>query len=380
MTPEERSVTVRQPPASRVDLAIAAWLHAKSQHSQSAETHRSYEATIIRFRSLLLSQYLDLDAMDPLAVEQRAINEDMMAPHERSAYIAQLVETAMTTIALVAQGFASTPSFLHGRHQTPSPNTQNLRLATISSFYAYALRQGLFHGANPIERVERVKRQPYAQSKGLSQEALVTALDAIPLETPAGKRDYALLVVGLYTGRRLSELAGMSNEHVTVRKAAVEIFWPHCKGGRTMRDTISRRGPQALPAQALLGWLSALETTMTPDATHLPVPYDGEQPIWISLAKNGTFGHRLSLQGIADICEHRLGTSKVHTLRHTFARALEDAGAKVSEIQARLGHASLDTTSRYLAQLRADDNPHLGKLTTIYGLKSHLAPEDLTDE
>jgi hypothetical protein len=28
----------------------------------------------------------------------------------------------------------------------------------------------------------------------------------------------------------------------------------------------------------------------------------------------------------------------------TFARALEDAGAKVSEIQAQLGHESLDTT------------------------------------
>src|SRR5206468_2095691 len=104
-----------------------------------------------RFRSLLLSQHLDLDAIDPLVVEQWAINEDRVASHERSAYIAQLVEAAMTSIALAAQGFAATPSFLHGRHQPPSPNTQNLRLATLSSFYAYALRQGLFHGANPIE-------------------------------------------------------------------------------------------------------------------------------------------------------------------------------------------------------------------------------------
>jgi integrase len=46
-------------------------------------------------------------------------------------------------------------------------------------------------------------------------------------------------------------------------------------------------------------------------------------------------------------------------------RALEDAGAKVSEIQARLGHESLATTGRYLAALRADENPHADALAAL---------------
>jgi len=46
-----------------------------------------------------------------------------------------------------------------------------------------------------------------------------------------------------------------------------------------------------------------------------------------------------------------MATSRVHTLYHTFARAMQDAGANVGEIQARLGHASLATTGRYLAAL-----------------------------
>ena len=94
-----------------------------------------------------------------------------------------------------------------------------------------------------------------------------------------------------------------------------------------------------------------------------------ERPIWISLARNGTYGHALTLQAIADVCEQRLGTRKVHALRHTFARGLEDAGAKVSEIQARLGHEDLGTTGRYLAQLHQGENPHLGRLSRLYGLE-----------
>ncbi|HEX6123614.1 MAG TPA: tyrosine-type recombinase/integrase [Ktedonobacterales bacterium] len=102
-------------------------------------------------------------------------------------------------------------------------------------------------------------------------------------------------------------------------------------------------------------------------------PPPRERPVWISLARrNGTFGHPLSIRAIAQINERRLGVSKVHTLRHTFARGLEDAGAKVSEIQARLGHADLGTTGRYLAQLHAGENPHLARLSHLYGLEDRL--------
>jgi integrase len=99
---------------------------------------------------------------------------------------------------------------------------------------------------------------------------------------------------------------------------------------------------------------------------------DGRQqtePLW----RYGTpprRAHRfaLSLSAIADICFKRLGVSTVHSLRHTFARGMEDTGAKVSEIQARLGHESLETTGRYLARLSAGENRHLARLSKLFGL------------
>ena len=84
-------------------------------------------------------------------------------------------------------------------------------------------------------------------------------------------------------------------------------------------------------------------------------------------ATNGTRGKRLSTRAIEQICQGRLGTRKAHVMRHSFARALENAGAKVSEIQARLGHESLATTGRYLVGLRADENPHADALAALFG-------------
>lgn len=54
----------------------------------------------------------------------------------------------------------------------------------------------------------------------------------------------------------------------------------------------------------------------------------------------------------------RLGTGKVHVTRHTFSRAMEEEGAPISEIQARLGHESLATTGVYLQTLESAKNPY----------------------
>ena len=75
----------------------------------------------------------------------------------------------------------------------------------------------------------------------------------------------------------------------------------------------------------------------------------------------------MTIWGIGDTCQRRIGTHQVHTLRHTFAHQMEDRGAKVNEIQARLGHESLATTGRYLAKLRSEENPYGEDRATALG-------------
>ena len=387
-----------------VNLAIAAWLHAKFQRSRSAKTQSTYSAILQAFRALLLARGLDLDAADPRHV---AASAGISVQAQMNAIeLADLVAERTRALALAAQAYASQPATTRYGARAVAATTANLRLAAISSFYRYALRHDFLRGDNPIERVERQMVQSYAAAHPLAYDDLRTRLAEIDLATPAGLRDYALLLLGLHTGRRLSELAGLRREHIVIRASRVEITWVRCKGGKTMRDDLPRKGAQGIAAEALIAWVMRLygedgqtEPLLSQDKLRdvaQPTRHDGqhllvttmqagalgpataaqqrrERPIWISLAtRNGTFGHPLSIRAIAFINEQRLGASKVHTLRHTFARGLEDAGAKVSEIQARLGHADLGTTGRYLAQLHAGENPHLARLSHLYGLEDRL--------
>jgi site-specific recombinase XerD len=400
-----------------MNLAVAAWLHAKFQRSRSMKTQSTYGAILQAFRALLQARGLDLDAADPRRIAAYAASDlsDLAA-----SGLADLVAERTRALALAAQAYAAQPATTRYGARPVAATTANLRLAAISSFYRYALRHDFLRGDNPIERVERQVVQAYAAARPLAYEDLRERLAEIDISTASGLRDYALLLLGLHTGRRLSELAGLRREHIVIRASRVEITWVRCKGGKTMRDELPRKGVQGLAAEALIAWVMRLygegdqtEPLLPADAlpvtpyarkrrgaesqpeehldaggasvislapvqggalsTRVVTPTPRERPVWISLAhRNGTFGHPLTIRAIAQINERRLGVSKVHSLRHTFARGLEDAGAKVSEIQARLGHADLGTTGRYLAQLHAGENPHLARLSHLYGLEDRL--------
>ena len=60
---------------------------------------------------------------------------------------------------------------------------------------------------------------------------------------------------------------------------------------------------------------------------------DADSLIWVSLAHN-CYGHPLARQSMSGICQVRLGTTKVHATRHTFALGMMKSGAPVNAIQA----------------------------------------------
>lgn len=82
------------------------------------------------------------------------------------------------------------------------------------------------------------------------------------------------------------------------------------------------------------------------------IPYVFYNPVteipWNDLRTSWTTAKRN-----AGILNKRVG---FHSLRGTFARALEDNGLPISEIQKLLGHTSLATTMRYLQRLQSTRN------------------------
>jgi integrase len=315
LTTTEHNVLSTAASPQAIAVAVAAWLDAKANKSGSAKTKRAYTDTLDSFRSQLVASGLDLDA-DPRA------------------------------LALAAQGWA-------GR-DNPAAATFNQRLAILSSFYVFARKRGLLTGENPISLVERRTVHEYANAQPIDEAELRRRVRAIDRATPEGARDYALLAVLSQTGRRLAEVAGLRWADLHLAGDRVTLTFRRAKGGKVMRDKLN-----VAISKALMSWLQLHYGQNLGDLEH-------DAPIWVSLSRNSR-GKALSTRSISTICEERIGVSKVHALRHTFARTMEDAGAKVSDIQARLGHSSLATTGRYLAALRRAENLHADELARRLG-------------
>jgi site-specific recombinase XerD len=312
------------PATSDIDLLIAAWLDSKFSRSGSQRTRQEYATCLDNFRRGLRRAGLELDSPNT------------------------------SQVATLAQAFAS----YSARGKQVAPATRNQRLAILSSFYVFALRRAGWRD-NPIDVVERSSVQEYAGSAALPAEVIAARLAEIDRASLAGKRDYALLAVLLSTGRRLSEVAGLEMRDLEPAGGSLVLVFRRCKGGKVQRD--------ALPAPArvaLLAWIRACYGDGVQTGRQ-----DDERPIWTVLVRGQHYGKRLGIQGIADVCKKRLGTSKVHATRHSFSHAMAAAGAPVAEIQARLGHASLATTGRYLASLKQAENPYSDKVVEMFGLK-----------
>ena len=332
-----------------LDYLILLWLHEQA----SPRTRREYAATLTDFRTALASVGLDLDAGD----------------HNK--------------LAQAAQVWSKRPNRMRGRvGGEPSVATTARRYAIVSSFYRFAIRMGMQEWkrdrrtgevyrdeieANPLRKVKRPTVQRYAEATPIEPRELIARLRRIDRATPEGARDYALLSIALTTGRRIAELASLTRASLTFgRDGRVTVRW-QAKGAKIMRDHLDARTSDAL--------LSYLRTVAYPGTEPQALPPSA--PVWLAFsratAKREAQEHdgarqALSTSGLRRAFLKRLGTSKAHATRHSFAMLMEQAGASLTDIQARLGHASAKTTADYLNALKSPDNPYSDRLAALLGL------------
>jgi integrase/recombinase XerC len=217
----------------------------------------------------------------------------------------------------------------------PSSATVGARIACLSSYYRFLIRMGITSG-NPCDALER-PRTVQSVARGLSADEVRRLLAVIP-NTVAGRRDRALLLAFVLTGRRRSEVIGLTAGDISV-EGETAFYSYRGKGGKGGRRELPRPVYAALRATLTDAGLSL--TTMGPGAS-LWQAGAGTRGV-TSSTFYARFRRYLRAAGLAP--------TGLHILRHTAAKLRRDAGASIEAVSSFLDHSSLAVTSVYLRRL-----------------------------
>lgn len=207
-------------------------------------------------------------------------------------------------------------------------------LSALRSFYRYLdVHENIANGVARAAKMPKVeKRLPthlrrdemdalFANAEGLAESGDFTAV-----------RDLAMLELFYSSGLRLSELAGIDLRTLDLMSDQVKVR------GKGKKERIVPVGRRAV--LALRRYLQARESV---------AGRPGADKSAVFLNRHGKRLGPVTIQRRM----HRLFDSisadgqRVHSLRHTFATHLMDAGADLRAVQELLGHASLSTTQIY---------------------------------
>lgn len=230
-------------------------------------------------------------------------------------------------------------AFLHHleKERGNTVRTRNTRLTAIHSLFRFAATRHPEHAAL-IERVLAIPSKRFERTlvSFLSDVETRALLNAPDRATFVGRRDYALLLVAVQTGLRVSELVGLRRHDVVLGAG------PHvrCTGkGRKERITPLTK----TTVSVLKEWLRECEV-------------DDEAPLFPSTHGGAALCRRavnvlVATHAVAAATTCPSLHSKAvtpHVLRHTAAMRLLRAGVDSSVIALWLGHESVETTQIYI--------------------------------
>ena len=210
-------------------------------------------------------------------------------------------------------------------------------LSAVRSFYKFLHRNEQVE-ANPARGVSSPKQDKYLPSH-LDRGQIEQLFQSAGLKAQEGKfsdvRNAAILELFYSTGMRLSELRGINRPDIDLLSQQVKVR------GKGRKERIIPIGDHA--QLALRNYESKRDELLR------GIGQAGDRTAFF-LSNRGT---RISVRAIQNAVKGFLekfdesaGLS-THSLRHTFATHLLDAGADLRAVQELLGHASISTTQIY---------------------------------
>lgn len=244
--------------------------------------------------------------------------------------------------------------------------TRNARLSALHAFFAYAAYLNPEH-ADLIARALAIKSKRTATTVlTYLSDAEVDALLAAPDQTTkTGLRDHTIILVMVTTGLRISELTALTRKDLHLGRPSYLLC--HGKG---RKDRITPLNKET--SEKLSQWvdrspgLGPESPVFTPQGNAHPISRDA---VAARL--------RVHAATAAKACPTIVGkTITPHTLRHTTAMRMLNAGIGITTIALWLGHESTQATQAYLhADLRMKEHA-LTRLTPIGSGSKRYSPRD----
>jgi integrase/recombinase XerC len=203
------------------------------------------------------------------------------------------------------------------------------KLSAVRALYRF-LRKKKMVVADPCATLSNPK-QPKTTPRVLNVDQALALMTADMTPDPEGLRDAALLEILYGSGLRVSEALGLDFNHVDLDGGVVRVLG---KGGKERLAPLTSHS------------VERLRRYLEQRGAFSPAP--SEQAVFL-----GKRGGRLSrgqaariVKAAAARCGLPPGISP-HTLRHSFASHMLQAGADLRSVQELLGHSRISTTQRY---------------------------------
>jgi integrase/recombinase XerD len=286
------------------------------------EPERTLESVLGGYRSYLL--------------DERGLSEATAVCYEPRARLFLSSREGRKDLGLDVLTAADVTGFLGRECPSLGAASAQLLVAVVRSLLRYLHATGLI--AVPLEWAVPAVAAVRGRSlpRGLEPATVTALLSGCDRRRTVGRRDYAILLLGLRLGLRASEVAQIALEDVRWRTGEIVV---HGKGGRV--DVLP------LPVdvgEALAGYLQ-----------HRPTGPEGCRTVFLkAIAPVGPMS-RYAVGAVVRDASLRAGVPRVacHQLRHTAASGMLQAGATLDEIGEVLRHRERRTTAIYARVDRA---------------------------
>ncbi len=276
--------------------------HLKYERNASEHTLRNYESDLVQFYDHVApaDERGNRRAVDLREIDHLTIRE----------YMATLYE------------------------QKKKKSSIHRKVAALRTFFRFLCREGMLE-ANPAKLVNspRVERK---LPNHLTIEQMIKFIETPETDTVLGKRDRAILELLYASGLRVSELVKLNLTDIDFTNQSLRVK------GKGRKERIVPFGEHAKNAlQAYLGVRSELLAEADSDQLDPAAVFMNYQGTRITTRSVGRMVDKY-VKLCAEI--HHISP---HSLRHSFATHLLDAGADLRVIQELLGHVRLSTTQQY---------------------------------